>query len=111
MPRHRTYANAAARQAAYRKRDAMKRNRNVTIRDNDFLERLTFVRDTAGAISRDSVKNWAGWRGSAELHAFALQEDLDVLVLRLDALLSGDAAPFSGPEWQAWRQERERQPG
>ena len=106
MPRSRTYANAAARQAAYRRRAASSRKRYVTIRDSDFLERVEFIRDVAGEVSRDSVRNWAGWRGSAEMHAFALQQDLDDLVSRLDALLRGDDAAFEGEEWRAWKAQR-----
>jgi hypothetical protein len=73
------------------------------------MERLRFIRDTAGDVARASIANWAGWKGASELHCHALQMDLDDLVSRLDALLHGDDEAFSGPEWQAWRQEREQQ--
>jgi hypothetical protein len=110
MPRHRQYDSSAARQAAYRMRARDgKRNITVTNRDNfgDFMERLTFIRDTAGDVSRDNVRNWRGWRGSEEMHAHALQQDIDDIVSRLDALLRGDNAPFLGAEWAAWRARRE----
>jgi hypothetical protein len=35
-----------------------------------------------------------GWDGSPVLHAFALQEDLDNIVARLDALIHGEDGPF-----------------
>jgi hypothetical protein len=34
------------------------------------------------------------WDGSPVLHAFALQEDLDNIVARLDALIHGEDGPF-----------------
>jgi hypothetical protein len=108
MPRQRQYESAAARQAAYRERAARKGKRHVTNRDDlgDFLERLAFIRDSAGDVSRDSVRNWGSWRGAAELHAHALQIDLDDLVSRLDALIRGDSRPFDSSEFQAWRARR-----
>ena len=65
------------------------------------MARLGFIRDVAGDVSKESIKNWQSWRGSAELHAHALQQDLDNVVLRLDALLRGDAAPFECPEFRS----------
>src|SRR5450759_1197315 len=108
MPRHRTYANDAARQAAYRQRAATKRNRDVTDRENlrEIVERLSFIRDIARDVSQDSIRNWRGWAGAPEIHAHALQTDLDDLVARLTALLDGDAAPFQGPEFRAWCEAR-----
>jgi hypothetical protein len=64
MPKHRVYIDEAARQAAYRRRAAAKRKRDATNLDG-LMQRLAFIRDTAGDVSRDSVKNRAGWRGSA----------------------------------------------
>jgi hypothetical protein len=109
VPRQRIYADDAARQRAHRRRTAAKRN--VTNRDGlgDFLEKLSFIRDLAGSVAKDSIRNWRGWQNSSELHCHALQMDLDDLVSRLDALLHGDNEAFSGSEWQAWRQERQRQ--
>ncbi len=67
------------------------------------MERLTFIRDVAGDVAKDNIKNWKGWQGSPELHAHALQQDLDDVVLRLDALIRGEAAPFEGSEFREWR--------
>jgi hypothetical protein len=108
MPRHRTYANDAARQAAYRQRAATKRKRHVTNRDDlsELLLRVAFIRDVAGAVARDNLKNWKAWPGSAELHAFALQDDFDATVSRLDALIAGDDGPFRSREFQEWRSKR-----
>lgn len=107
----RSLAKGPSLQAAYRKRAASSRKRDVTIRDSDFLERIEFIRDCAGDVARASIANWRGWRGSTEMPAFALQQDLDDLLSRIDALLSGDNKPFSGPDWTAWRLARERQRG
>jgi hypothetical protein len=107
MPRHRTYESAAARQRAYRERAATKLERHVT--NPEMIERLAFIRDVAGAVARDSVRNWRGWPGSEQLRSFALQTDLDDLVSRLDALLRGDPTPFQGQEFEHWRAKRERE--
>jgi len=112
MPRQRIHPNGAARSAAYRRRVAAERKRDATNHGDDlddFMEKLNFVRDTAGSISRDNLAHWKSWRGSSELHCHALQDDLDQVIEMLDALIRGDDAAFSGSEWQAWRQERERQ--
>jgi hypothetical protein len=108
MPRAREYESAAARQAAYRRRNG-KRNGDVTNRDGlgAFMEWLEFVRDTAGDVSRDSIKNWRGWQHSSELHCHALQDDLDRIVEMLGALLSGDSRPFQGSEFADWKQKRD----
>jgi hypothetical protein len=106
MPRQRSYATDADRQAAYRKRHAT-RKRDVTIRDSDFLECIEFIRDCAGDVERASIANWAGWKGAEAIHCHALQQDLDDLVSRLDALLHGDNAPFQGPEWADWKARRD----
>jgi len=75
--------------------------------DEQFMQRLTFIRDTAGDASRDSIKNWRGWQHSSELHCHALQDDLDRVVEMLGALLSGDSRPFQGPEFADWKQKRD----
>src|ERR1019366_5741794 len=105
MPRRRTYASAAEKQAAYRHRAAIKRKGNVTNRGglHELVERVRFIRDTSRGISQDSLKNWKHWPGSAELRAFALQDDLDAVVARLTALLEGDSKPFQGEEFERWR--------
>jgi hypothetical protein len=103
MPRQRLYADDAARHRAYRKRKRDATNRSGL---GDLMEKLEFVRDCAGDVSRQSIANWRGWRGSAELHAHALQQDLDDLVARVDALLRGDSRPFDTAEFQAWRASR-----
>ena len=100
MPRPRVYEDDAARHRAYRRRKRDATNRGDL---RDFMARLAFIRDTAGDVSRDSIANWRGWRGSAELHAHALQQDLDDLVARVDALLRGDSGPFDTAEFRAWR--------
>lgn len=104
MPRLRAYENAAARQRAYRQRVARKRDVSVTDGRNlgEVMQRLSFIRDVAGAVSRDSIKNWRGWSGAHELHAHALQQDLDDLVSRLDALIRGEDGPFQSREFQEW---------
>jgi hypothetical protein len=81
-------------------------SRRARRKDGEFMARLGFIRDVAGDVSKESIKNWQSWRGSAELHAHALQQDLDNVVLRLDALLRGDAAPFECPEFREWRSRR-----
>jgi hypothetical protein len=43
---------------------------------------------------------------SPVLHPFALQEDLDNIVARLDALIRGDAAPLQSSEFREWRVKR-----
>jgi hypothetical protein len=100
MPRSRVYADDAARHRAYRQRKRDATNRSDL---GDLMEKLAFIRDTAGDVSRDSVRNWSGWRGSAEMHAHALQQDLDDLVARVDALIRGDSRAFDTAEFQAWR--------
>ncbi len=101
------HADDAARSRAYRRRNAARRKRDDTNGDlGDLMERLAFIRDTAGDVSRDSIANWRGWRGSAELHAHALQQDLDDIVARVDALLRGDSRPFDTAAFQAWRASR-----
>jgi hypothetical protein len=108
MPRRRAYASAAEKQAAYRHRAAIKRKSNVTNHGDldDLVERVRFVRDAARDISQANVANWKGWPGSAELRAFALQDDLDAVVARLTALLEGDSKPFQGAEFERWRRAR-----
>src|SRR5882757_8728256 len=68
----------------------------------EFMEKLNFILDGARDISRDNVKNWKGWR-SEELHLYALQYDLDDIILRLDALIHGDSRPFGTAEFLQWR--------
>jgi hypothetical protein len=111
MPRHRTYSSDAARQAAYRERAATKRKRHVTNPESlrEIVERISFIRDVAGAVARDNIANWKGWPGSEQLRSFALQTDLDDLVSRLDALIHGDRRPFDGAEFHEWRAKRERE--
>jgi hypothetical protein len=81
-------------------------SRRARRKDGEFMERLTFIRDVAGDVAKDNIKNWKGWPGSAQLHAHALQQDLEDVILRLDALLGGDAAPFEGAEFRDWRSRR-----
>jgi hypothetical protein len=69
----------------------------------EFVARVRFIHDTARDISRDNLKNWKAWPGSAELRVFALQDDLDNVIARLSALIEGDGRPFDGPEFEAWR--------
>lgn len=85
-----------------------RRRRAPKIACAELIERIAFVHDTAGDVAKDNVKNWKSWRGSPELHAYALQQDLDDIVLRLDALIRGDAGPFEGPEFREWRAKRDR---
>lgn len=108
MPRRRAYASAAEKQAAYRHRVAIKRKGNVTNRGNlgEFMQRLNFIRDVARDVSQDSIRNWRGWTGAPEIHAHALQTDLDDLIARLDALIAGDDGPFRSREFQEWRSKR-----
>ena len=110
MPRLRAYENAAARQRAYRQRTATKRKRDVTNRESlrVIVERIRFVRDSARDISRANLANWKGWSGAPELHAHALQDDLDNIVERLDALVRGDDGPFRGREFEEWRSKRDQ---
>ena len=110
MPRPRVYPDDAAKARAYRKRTAARRKRDATNPGDlgDFVERLAFIRDTAGDVSRDSIANWRGWRGSAEMHAHALQQDLDDLVARVDALLRGESRPFDTAEFRSWRARTRR---
>ena len=103
MPRQRLYADDAARHRAYRQRKRDATNHGDL---GAFMERLAFIRDLADDVSRRSIANWRGWRGSAEMHAHALQQDLDDLVARVDALLRGDSRPFDTAEFQAWRASR-----
>ena len=68
---------------------------------------IEFIRDQAETISNESIKNWKSpvW-GSWELHAHALQENLDDLVSRLTALIDGDARPFETQEFGEWHAKR-----
>jgi hypothetical protein len=111
MPRHRTYSSDAARQAAYRERAATKRKRHVTNPEGlrEIVERLRFIHDSAREISRANLAHWKGWAGAADLHAFALEDDIDNIVFRLDAVIRGDARPFDGEEFRRWRAKRERE--
>jgi hypothetical protein len=82
-------------------------SRRARRRDGEFMARLAFVRDRAGDFSSANVKDWKSpkWN-SWEMHSHAIQQTLDDIVLRLDALLGGDARPFEGAEYREWRARR-----
>lgn len=73
---------------------------------SSLLKRLAYILDTAGDVSRASLRNWRNWKGSEQLHAIALQEDLDIIVSILAAVLRGDDDAFETPEFEEWRRRR-----